>query len=293
MTGEIAVVELKVVKREGEETTDLHEKDGVVWVSYKVLDRIPWLINAFSTRLGGVSEGIYEQMNLAHTVGDDPEKVLENHRIIGNAIGVDTKDMVLAFQTHTVNVMEVGDRHRGMGIVRERDYCDVDGIMTNVPGICLLTSYADCVPLYFVDPKNRAIALSHSGWRGTAGNICRNTVEKMRKLYGTNPEELIACIGPSIEAKCYEIGEDVAAQFRKTYSEEALERILLPEEGRGDKYLLDLTQANFENMVGSGILPEHITRPDLCTACNASWLHSHRASKGKRGGMCAFLSIRE
>ena len=115
----------------------------------------------------------------------------------------------------------------------------------------------------------------------------------MRKLYGTNPEELIACIGPSIEAKCYEIGEDVAAQFRKTYSEEALERILLPEEGRGDKYLLDLTQANFENMVGSGILPEHITRPDLCTACNASWLHSHRASKGKRGGMCAFLSIRE
>ena len=285
-------MDIDVRYRPGTRTTELHEKDGVVWISYRALDRIPWLINAFSTRIGGVSEGIYAQMNLAHTVGDDPERVLENHRIFGRAIGVDARDMVLAWQTHTVNVMNVGDKERGMGIVKERPYRDVDGIMTDTPGVCLLTSYADCVPLYFVDPAHRAIALSHSGWRGTVGNIARNTIEKMREMYGSDPAELIVCIGPSIAAECYEVGEDVADPFREAYTEAESAALLTPVNGKSGKYLLDLTQANVFNLKNSGVREENISLPDLCTACNASWLHSHRASGGKRGGMCAFLSIR-
>ena len=285
-------MEIKIKRRSGVQTTDIHEKDGVAWISYKALDKIPWLINAFSTRLGGVSEGIYSQMNLAHTVGDDPERVLENHRIIGRAIGIAAEDMVLAWQTHTVNVMKVDDTYRGMGIVKDRPYRDVDGIMTDTPGLCLLTSYADCVPLYFVDPVHKAIALSHSGWRGTVGNIARNTIEEMKKNFGTDPAELIACIGPSIEASCYEVGEDVAAPFREAYTKEESERILTPEAGKEGKFFLDLTQANVFNFINSGIKEENIYRPDRCTACNASWLHSHRASGGKRGGMCAFLAIK-
>ena len=272
--------------------TELHEKDGVAWVSYKALDAIPWLGNAFSTRAGGVSTGIYAEMNLAHTVGDEPERVLENYRIIGRAIGVRAEDMVLAWQTHTVNVMSVDDTYRGMGIVRDRPYRDVDGIMTDTPGLCLLTSYADCVPLYFVDPVHRAIALSHSGWRGTVGNIARNTIEAMKKNYGSDPAQIIVCIGPSICADCYEVGEDVAERFREPYSEEELARILRPEPGREGKYLLDLTEANVCNFINSGVAEKNIHRPDLCTCCNSSWMHSHRGSGGKRGGMCAFLYIK-
>ncbi len=285
-------MDIRIKRRDGVRTTELHEKDGVVWLSYRALDKIPWLVNAFSTRIGGVSEGYYAQMNLAHTVGDDPERVLENHRIIGNAIGIRAEDMVLAWQTHTVNVMRVDDSYRGMGIVRERPYRDIDGIMTDTPGLCLLTSYADCVPIYFVDPVNRAIALSHSGWRGTVGNIARNTVEEMHRQFGSEPSELVACIGPSIEGTCYEVGEDVATPFKEAYSEEESAQILTPEEGKEGKFFLDLTQANVYNLINSGIKEENIHRPDLCTACNSSWLHSHRASGGKRGGMCAFLAIK-
>ncbi len=285
-------MEIKIRKRPGAESTEIHEKDGVAWITYKALDAIPWLGNAFSTRAGGVSTGIYAEMNLAHTVGDEPERVLENHRIIGKAIGVRPEDMVLAWQTHTVNVMSVDDTCRGMGIVRDRPYRDVDGIMTDTPGLCLLTSYADCVPLYFVDPAHRAIALSHSGWRGTVGNIARNTIEAMKKNYGSDPAQLIVCIGPSICAGCYEVGEDVAEMFRSPYTEEELARILRPEPGREGKYLLDLTEANVRNFINSGVAKTNIHRPDLCTCCNSSWLHSHRGSGGKRGGMCAFLYIK-
>ena len=282
----------EIKKRAGAATTVLREKDGVCLIGYKALDGIPWLINAFSTRLGGVSEGIYGEMNLSFTVGDDPEHVLENHRIVGRMIGVAPEDMVLAAQTHTANVMRVGEEHRGMGLVRERSYTDVDGIMTDTPGVCLLTSYADCGPLSFVDPAHRAIALSHSGWRGTVGNIARNTIEKMREMYGSDPAELIVCIGPSIAAECYEVGEDVADPFREAYTEAESAALLTPVNGKSGKYLLDLTQANVFNLKNSGVREENISLPDLCTACNASWLHSHRASGGKRGGMCAFLSIR-
>ena len=285
-------MEVKIKRRPGPVTTEVHEKDGVAWISYKALDGIPWIMNAFSTRLGGVSDGIYAQMNLAHTVGDDPDRVLENHRIIGKAIGVAAEDMVLAWQTHTVNVMKVDDTYRGMGIVKDRPYRDVDGIVTDTPGLCLLTSYADCVPLYFVDPEHKAIGLSHSGWRGTVGNIAKNTIALMKESFGSDPQKLIVCIGPSIEASCYEVGEDVAEPFREAFSEEESSRILTPEEGKEGKYFLDLTQANVFNFLNSGIREENIFRPDLCTACNSSWLHSHRASGGKRGGMCAFLMIK-
>lgn len=262
-----------------------------IYLSSPMLDGLPWIMNAFSTRLGGVSEGIYAQMNLSHTVGDDPEKVLQNYRIFGKEIGVPAEDMVLAHQTHTVNVMAVGTAHKGMGIVKDRNYHDIDGIMTDVPGVCLVTSHADCVPLYFVDPVNRAIALAHSGWKGTVGNICKNTVEAMKEHYGTDPKELLAVIGPAIGVECYEVSFDVAERFQAAYNEDECRQILFPKEN--EKYDLNLSEANQINMLRCGLLPEHIECSGLCTRCSFDWLHSHRGSGGKRGGMGAFLMIRQ
>ena len=283
---------MHLTKRKVAETTRLIMEKGVPRISYLSLEKYPWLINAFSTREGGVSTGMYTSMNLAFTRGDDPEKVRENYRLFGDSIGVSPEQMVFSDQQHTTNVMEVTAKHHGMGILRDRDFSDIDGIMTNEPGVCLVTSYADCVPLYFVDPVNRAIATSHSGWKGTVGNICQNTVNEMNRLYGSKPEDIIACIGPSICADCYEVGSDVADVFIDAYGTDADTVVLPHNKNVPGKYQLDLTRANVINMERAGILLEHISVPDLCTCCNKEVLHSHRGSRGQRGGLCAFLMIK-
>lgn len=272
-------------------TTDILFRNNVPIIQYKSLSDQNWLVNGFSTRLGGVSEGIYETMNLSFTVGDNETAVKENFNIFGNALGVLPADMVYSHQTHTVNVLRVTSEHKGMGILRERNFSDIDGLITDEPGVCLVTSYADCVPLYFADPSHKAIGLSHSGWRGTVGNICQNTVKKMQEEFGTKPEELIACIGPSICVNCYEVNSDVAEQFRKAYDRKQADDILISKEN--GKFQLDLHKANYYNMVNCGILPENISMPDFCTCCSRTWLHSHRGSGGQRGGLCAFLEIRK
>ena len=282
---------MNIKKRSGIETTRIIEEKGIPRISYLSLEKFPWLINGFSTRLGGVSTGIYESMNLAFTVGDERENVLENYRIFGESMGISRDRMVFSDQQHTTNVMAVDASHCGEGILKPRSFKDIDGIMTNEQGVCLVTSYADCVPLYFVDPVNKAIALSHSGWRGTIGDICSNTLKEMAKLYGTRPEDVTACIGPSICADCYEVGSDVADVFLEAYGPDS--GVVLPHNGGiPGKYQLDLTKACFLNMKNAGIREENISLPDICTCCNGDILHSHRASKGKRGGLCAFLMIR-
>ncbi|HCR82268.1 MAG TPA: laccase domain-containing protein, partial [Lachnospiraceae bacterium] len=145
------------------------------YLEYPLFKNTGIVRHGFSTRLGGVSEGCYSSLNLSFTRGDKEEAVRENFRRIGESIGVNSEDMVFTQQTHTTNVRVVTDEERGMGILRPRGYSDVDGLVTNVPGICLVTFFADCVPLYFVDPVKRTIGLSHSGWRGTVGKIGKVT----------------------------------------------------------------------------------------------------------------------
>lgn len=273
----------------GLHTTTVVYHGCVPFIRYDRLDKIPWVKNGFSTRIGGVSTGYYESMNLSFTVGDDEKAVLENFKRFGSALGVSVDDMVYSHQTHTTNVMRVDASHKGMGILRDRSFCDIDGLVTNEPGLCLVTCYADCVPLYFVDVKNRAAGLSHSGWRGTVGNICKNTLALMEREFGTKPEDVAASIGPSICKNCYEVSADVAERFMERY--DAAQHDILTAKENG-KYLLDLHKANYYNMINSGIPQENISMPDLCTCCNSAWLHSHRASGGKRGGLCAFLMIR-
>ncbi len=274
-------------------TTTYIEKDNVGLLQYKKLNEYPWLMNAFSTRKGGVSKGQYAEMNLSFTVGDDPETVKENFRIFGDAIGIKREQMVYAAQTHTNNVMRVDPSFKGMGVLRDRNFDNIDGLVTDAPGVCLVGSYADCVPLYIVDPVRHCIGLSHSGWRGTVTKIGRNTIELMRKEFGTDPDDLICCIGPCIGKECYEVSADVAEEFKKAYTSAQCDRIYMPVEGREGKYLLDLPMANCLLFEECGVRPENIILPDLCTSCNKELLHSHRASGGKRGGMCAFLMIRE
>ena len=276
------------LNKESGSTTRINFNNGVPYISYRILDDIPWLKNAVSTRLGGVSKDYLASMNLGFNRGDLDENVIRNDEIFANAIGVNPKNIVTGNQTHTTNVKVVTKDDCGKGIYRDRNYTDIDGLITNEKGIVLATYYADCVPLLIVDTKNKAIGLSHSGWRGTVGKIGKVTIEKMGELYGTKPEDIVACIGPSICQKCYEISEEVAVQFKEAFPDNIKE--ILINKGNG-KYQLDLWECNRINFKEAGVLPENIKVTDICTCHNTDVLFSHRGHNGKRGNLGAFLSI--
>ena len=273
----------------GSGTTELKEKNHVPYIQFKNLSATGIVKHGFSTRKGGVSTGIFSSMNLNFKRGDDPDAVLENYRRMAAALNMRVDDMVLSDQTHTTNVRVITEEDRGKGILKPQDYSDVDGMITNVPGIVLVTSYADCVPLYFVDPVRKAIGLSHSGWKGTVGHIGQKTVWKMHEVYGSEPKDIVAAIGPSICQSCYEVSDDVAEAFRANFTADEVADILL-DKGNG-KYQLDLWKANWYVLTDAGILPEHLSVTDLCTACHPDLLWSHRKTNGQRGGLSAFLSL--
>ena len=273
----------------GSGTTELKEKNHVPYIQFKNLSATGIVKHGFSTRKGGVSTGIFSSMNLNFKRGDDPDAVLENYRRMAAALNMRVEDMVLSDQTHTTNVRVITEEDRGKGILKPQDYSDVDGMITNVPGIVLVTSYADCVPLYFVDPVRKAIGLSHSGWKGTVGHIGQKTVWKMHEVYGSEPKDIVAAIGPSICQSCYEVSDDVAEAFRAIFTADEAADILL-DKGNG-KYQLDLWKANWYVLTDAGILPEHLSVTDLCTACHPDLLWSHRKTNGQRGGLSAFLSL--
>lgn len=256
---------------------------------YNLLDKTDIVDHCFTTREGGASEGIFSELNLSFTRGDEEAAVAENYRRLAYAFNTTPDNFVCSDQTHTVNVMRVDDSHRGIGVTREKPYTDIDGLITNVPGIVLSTFYADCVPLFFVDPVNKAIGLSHSGWRGTVNRMGLHTIEAMSREFGTKAKDIVAAVGPSICQDCYEISEDVADEFKKAFAGHESE--ILVDKGNG-KYQLDLWKSNGIVLKDAGVCEENIAITNICTCCNPKLLFSHRASQGKRGNLGAFMVLR-
>ena len=274
--------------KNGKHIFDEVEKE-TPYLSYPLFEKTGIVRHGFSTRLGGVSGGYFASLNLSFDRGDEKEAVMENFRRIGRTLGVRPEDMVLSKQTHTTNVRVVTEEDRGKGIIKERDYTDVDGLVTNIPGICLVTSYADCVPLYFVDPVCKVIGLSHSGWRGSMGKIGKKTVRIMQEKFDCNPADILAAVGPSVCVDCYEVSSDVIDRFKERFDEKYWSELFY--EKPDGKYQLDLWKANELIFLEAGIAPEHIAVTNVCTHCNSRILYSHRAAGDKRGNLCAFLAL--
>lgn len=277
---------------------------------FHLLEELGMVKHCFTTREGGVSTGDCASMNLSFSRGDSEEAVKENYRRIAVSLEVTEGDFVCSDQTHTTNVRRVTREDAGKGVIKPKDYTDVDGLITNEPGLMLSTFYADCVPLYFVDPVQKAIGLSHSGWKGTVGKIGKVTIEAMMREFGSRPQDIYCAIGPSICQECYEVSKDVAEAFMEAFpnhvSEIMYQKSVLKEvpqmqelekedcnvkESREDKFQLDLWKANEIVLTEAGILPEHLAVTNICTCCNPTRLFSHRASKGKRGNLAAFLAL--
>lgn len=259
------------------------------YLTFPIFEETGTVTHLVSTRLGGVSTGDCASLNFSYVRDTDKAAVDENFRRMAEVFDAEMDAFVCSDQTHTTNVRLVTEKDRGKGVTRQRDYSDVDGLVTDVPGLILSTFYADCVPLLFFDPIHRAIGCSHSGWRGTAGEMGRVTVEAMGKYFGSRPEDILAAVGPSICRDCYEVGEEVAEEFENLFSGEAGE--VLTAKGNG-KYLLDLWKANEKVLLSAGIRREHLAVTDICTCCNSEYLFSHRASRGKRGNIGAFIMLK-
>ncbi len=283
------------IKRCGtEKTMELRDHNGLKYLVFPGIEQLDFVDHLFSTRIGGVSKGCFAQCNLSYTRGDEKEAVNENYRLIADALGhgKTLDDFVCTFQTHTTNIRVITEEDRGKGPARLRDYTDIDGLITNVPGIILGSFHADCPPVYLIDPVKRAIGLIHSGWKGTKGKIADKAVEMLHEHYGCSPEDLICAIGPSICGECYEISEDVAAEFNSSFTEKELSDygILIPYPN--NKYRLYLWNAIKLTLMQAGVKEENIIVTDICTRCNPDLLFSHRIHGEKRGNLCAFLSIK-
>ena len=264
-------------------------KEGLLFYSFPHLREQPGLTHAFSSRLGGVSQGCCTSLNLAFAQPeDDPVNVRENWRRFGAAAGFDYERAVLTQQTHSINIHEAGETDAGRGITRPVEYCNVDALISGVANLPLVTYHADCAPLFFYAPRQRLIGLAHAGWRGTAAGLAAAMAEQFAKR-GAAPAELLVGIGPSAGPCCYQVGAEVAELFAGLRDEEGA--LIKPEERAPDKYKLDLWRANRAFLLQAGLKPENIMIGGLCTICHPKLFFSHRAHGKERGTMAAMIML--
>jgi len=241
-----------------------------------------------STRLGGVSREPYASLNVGLGVGDDEEAVLTNRRRLLQAFGLDHERSVWGEQVHGDRVVAVAEADAGRGALdRASAVPAADALVTDVPGLPLCVTVADCVPLAVYDPLNRAVGLAHAGWKGTTAKIALRTVEAMRRAFGSEPAALRAAIGPSIGPQSYEVGSEVVDRVRDSFGAGAGE-LLAPRPG--GRALLDLWQANRLALLEAGLALANVEVAGVSTADRLDSFYSHRA-EGPTGRFCAVIAV--
>lgn len=251
----------------------------LVYYTIGSFERTGLVRHCFTTRLGGVSEGEAASLNLGFQRKDTKENVLNNYQIVADAIGVDVGKMVASNQVHGDTVRIVTQDDWGKGIVRESDIKAVDALICQEPNVPMVTYYADCVPVFFLDPRAKVAALAHSGWRSTVKKISAKVIDTMRGL-GCRPEDVLVGVGPSIGQCHFEVDGDVAQQFEQRFVE-----------NRGSKFHVDLWGVIAGQLIAAGIQPENITLANLCTYCHHEEFYSHRADHGKTGSLAAVMQL--
>jgi len=266
-----------------------HNDGDLVYFTFENFDSTGVVSHCFSTRLGGVSEGVFESMNL-HFRGDKQENVIENFKIICSAIDVDYRNVVFSKQIHSDNIYTVSKKDQGKGLLRESDINDADGLITNEKDVVLVTFYADCVPVYFLDPVLKVIAMTHSGWRGTVKQIAAKAVLEMEKDYGSERKNILVGIGPSIGKCCFEVDYPVVAEFEKNI--EFSNEFIFKDNDKKGKYKIDLRGIIQETLVSVGIFQRNIENADICTKCNPDLFFSHRNMGEERGSLAGIISLK-
>ena len=255
------------------------------------------LTAGFSGRSGGVSEQPWSSLNMGLHVGDKSEDVIHNRKMVAKALNWPFEAWTCAEQVHGHAVYKVQHSDRGKGRQSHQEaIAGCDAIMTNEPNVLLASYYADCVPLYFYDKENGAVALAHAGWRGTVQEIAARTVEAMHREYGTQMAKLQAAIGPSIGPCCYEVDGEVIRsieQLAAQYGQDPVQAGWMNMVSKEGKSQIDLKEINRQIMMKAGILPIHIELTEYCTGCSTDLFYSHRIEKGNTGRMASWIGIAE
>ena len=258
--------------------------NGVGIYTLPALEQAAGFDHGFSARSGGVSEGFFQSLNLSFTRPENRDNVMENYRRFCRAAQIPFERMVMDNYAHETTVLRVDARDAGKGYLQD-PLPSCDGLVTNDPSITLITGHADCMAFYFIDPVRRCIGLAHAGWRGALGRIGAVVVTALAEHYGSNPADILAGVGPSICADCFEVGQNVADLFASEFSQ-----IPCVLEREGQRPHVDLWMVAARQFMDAGILPEHISLSGVCTA-QTPRLYSHRRDQGKTGGMSAYLRI--
>lgn len=256
----------------------LHEQDKLRYYQFDIFSKD--VINAVFTRQGGVSPEPWHSLNLSISVGDEPERVAANRVRAFEALGRDPASIHDVWLVHGTDIIYADDPRPLSEPLHKADI-----LFTDNPNVSLFMRFADCVPLLFHDPKKGVVGIAHAGWMGTVKGVAEASIKGMQARYGSNPADVVVGIGPSISVDQYEVGEEVAAQFREKYGADS-DRIL---QMRNGKIHLDLWMANVIQLQNMGV--EQIQVSGLCTASHLDDWFSHRAEKGKTGRFGALLAL--
>jgi len=256
-----------------------HEHDGLRYYSFDIFSAD--VKQGIFTRRGGVSPAPWRSLNLGGSVGDDPAHVAENRTHVFNVMGCDPASIHDVWLIHSTDIV-YADAPRPLDSPCPR----ADIIFTDNPNVSLFMRFGDCVPILLHDPVKKVVGIAHAGWMGTMRGVVGAAVRGMQSHYGSNPEDIVAGIGPSIGVDHYEVGVDVISQFREKYTRDA-DQILQTKNG---STFLDLWAANAIQLRNAGV--EQIQISSICTACNLEDWFSHRAEKGKTGRFGALMALR-
>ncbi len=257
-----------------------HKCDDRIYLKSSLLDDSR-ITHCFTTRLGGVSRGKIEGLNLGFRVGDDEASVKENYRLVSLDNNINLEKAVLSKQTHTDNIRIVTKSDFGKGIVCPSNIEDTDALVTNISGNALVVFAADCTPILLFDPIQNVAAAIHSGWRGSVKKIAPKCVGLMQKDFGSNPHDILAIIGPCIGQCCFEFGSDATNYFDTKYLKSS-----------GNKYMVDLKSYIADDLKNSGINPDNVDICPSCTMCGRDKFYSYRADRDKTGRQAAIIMIK-
>ena len=256
---------------------------------FENLSKFKEIRHFISTRKGGVSKPPFDSLNLGLNVGDDPDNVLKNRKRLATTIGIPLRSFTIGEQIHSGNVTIISEESRGKGSMNNKEAINAtDAMVSSVTGICLVILVADCVPILFFDPVQRAIGVAHAGWKGTLQLIAQKTVMAMEKAFGSSPQDIIVGVGPSIGPCCYKVGPDVISQVETIFH--TRKEFILNESKSGEGYF-DLWKANLTQLLHAGIKRKNIEMAMMCTCHNPDVFFSYRHQRGVTGRFCAGITL--
>lgn len=267
----------------------IKSKEGISFLTFSIFQGLP-LKAAVSCRIGGISRAPFTSLNMGLHVGDHVEDVLEKRKRYFRALGIDESRLINCCQVHGTHIEKVSGKDCGRGALSlDTAIPDTDGLITGDPNVPLTMNYADCTPLFFYDPVKKAAALSHGGWRGTAGNIVGKTVDFMVSEFSCSRNTILGAIGPAIGFPNFEVGQEVIDAMRPLMEENKFSRLYRKKEN--GKYLFALAEMNHFLMRKAGLLEEHIEDCHMDTWDRNDLFYSYRREKGRTGRHMAVLMM--